>query len=72
MLTFFVSLTHYSIFSSLDSNVLFHHIYENFFFQTNIQIHMTLNIFSNCYNGQSYKLWHERTTNNNHIQREGI
>lgn len=32
MLTFFASLTHYSIFSSLDSNVLFHHIYENFFF----------------------------------------
>lgn len=47
MLTFFVSLTHYSIFSSLDSNVLFHHIYENFFFQTNtcIHIHMTLEHF---------------------------
>lgn len=45
MLTFFVSLIHYSIFSSLDSNVLFHQIYENFFFQTNIHIHMTLEHF---------------------------
>lgn len=45
MLTFFVSLIHYSIFSSLDSNVLFHHIYENFFFQRNIHIHMTLEHF---------------------------
>lgn len=45
MLTFFVSLIHYSIFSSLDSNVLFHHIYENLFFQTNIHIHMTLEHF---------------------------
>lgn len=45
MRTFFVSLIHYSIFSSLDSNVLFHHIYENFFFQTNIHIHMTLEHF---------------------------
>lgn len=45
MLTFFVSLIHDSIFSSLDSNVLFHHIYENFFFQTNIHIHMTLEHF---------------------------
>lgn len=45
MLTFFVSLIHYSIFSSLDSNVLFHHIYENFFFQINIHIHMTLEHF---------------------------
>lgn len=48
-------------------------IFMKTFFFKQIYIYIWhLNIFSNCYNGQSYKLWHERTTNNNHIQCEGI